>query len=167
MSKKSCRSSGDPSPRERRDEVMRVVLAVAPQLGVTSTCSAFGVSRATYYRHRRPLIGPRRRRPSPPRRLPDQERRQVLAVLNEPKFADLAPAEAYSTRDCQIFCVRGGGRLTIGDTPLEVNSKLMQRACPSAIASFPGLGDISDGQEQELERSVVAGHVAASLGHLA
>lgn len=76
---------------------MQAVLEVAPRLGVTATCSAFGVSRATYYRHRRPLIGPRRRRPSPPRRLPDGERRQVLAVLNEPDFADLAPAEAYST----------------------------------------------------------------------
>jgi len=64
---------------------------------VVATCAAFAVSRATYYRKRRPVHGPAPARPSPPRRLPDAERRSVLATLNEERFADLAPAEVFAT----------------------------------------------------------------------
>lgn len=76
---------------------MPVVIEMAPLLGVVATCAAFGVALATYYRHRAPVYGPRAPRPSPPRRLPDAERQQVLDVLHEPRFADLAPAEVFST----------------------------------------------------------------------
>jgi len=76
---------------------MRTVLEVAPKLGVSATCAAFGVARATYYRERAPVHGPKRRRPSPPRRLSADERRAVLDVLHEPRFIDLAPAEVYAT----------------------------------------------------------------------
>ena len=75
---------------------MQTVQRVAPELGVTATCAAFGVARSTYYRHRQVRFGPRKRRPSPPRRLPDSERKQVLTVLNQPHFVDLAPAEVYA-----------------------------------------------------------------------
>ena len=76
---------------------MPTVIEMAPLLGVLATCAAFGVALATYYRHRAPVHGPKRHRPSPPRRLPDAERKQVLDVLHEPRFADLAPAEVYAT----------------------------------------------------------------------
>ena len=76
---------------------MPTVLETAPLLGVLATCAAFGVALATYYRHRAPVYGPKRRRPSPPRRLPDAERQQVLDVLHKPRFADLAPAEVFAT----------------------------------------------------------------------
>lgn len=72
------------------------VVTAAPELGVQATCAAFGVPRATYYRHRAPMYGPKRRRPSPPRRLPNTERALVLETLNEERFADLAPAEVYA-----------------------------------------------------------------------
>ena len=72
------------------------VVAVAPELGVNATCAAFGVPRATYYRHRAPVHGPKQKRPSPPRRLPDTERAAVLETLNEERFAALAPAEVYA-----------------------------------------------------------------------
>lgn len=88
---------------------MRIVLEVAPRLGVTATCAAFGVPRATYYRRRHPVVGPRPRRPSPPRRLCDEERREVLSVLNKPEWADLAPAEVYATllgQGCYLCSVR-------------------------------------------------------------
>ena len=75
---------------------MPTVLEMAPLLGVVATCAAFGVALATYYRHRAPVYGPKRRRPSPPRRLPDAERQQVLDLLHEPRFADLAPAEVFA-----------------------------------------------------------------------
>lgn len=76
---------------------MTVVLDVAPRLGISATCSAFDVPRSTYYRKRSPVSGPKRRRPSPPRRLCDAERAAVLDILHEPRFADLAPAEVHAT----------------------------------------------------------------------
>jgi putative transposase len=74
-----------------------VVREVGPRLGVTATCAAFDLPRATYYRRRAPQLGPRRRRPSPPRALPATERKAVLDVLHEPRFVDLAPTEVYAT----------------------------------------------------------------------
>lgn len=76
---------------------MNTVLEIAPALGVLATCAAFGVARASYYRKRAPVHGPRLRRPAPSRRLPDCERQQVLDVLHEPRFVDLAPVEVYAT----------------------------------------------------------------------
>lgn len=76
---------------------MPVVLEMAPALGVLATCAAFGVAVATYYRHRAPVHGPKPRRPSPRRRLADDERMAVLDVLHDERFADLAPAEVHAT----------------------------------------------------------------------
>jgi len=76
---------------------MNAVIDIAPELGVSATCNAFGVPRATYYRKRAPVHGPRPRRASPARRLCDAERGAVLAVLHEPRFIDLAPAEVQAT----------------------------------------------------------------------
>jgi putative transposase len=65
---------------------------------VQPACAALGLARATYYRHTRP-------RPTPapvarewvsPRALTAPERDTVLAVLHEPRFADLAPAQVYA-----------------------------------------------------------------------
>jgi putative transposase len=77
--------------------VIATVLDVAPALGVLATCAAFGVAVATYYRKRAPMLGPLLPRPSPPRRLGAPERRIVLDVLHELRFADLAPAEVFAT----------------------------------------------------------------------
>jgi len=71
------------------------VTEVGSRLGIAATCAALGLPRATYYR-RRPQNAPPRRRPSP-RALSDSERMAVLAVLHEPRFVDLAPAEVYAT----------------------------------------------------------------------
>ena len=76
---------------------MNTVIDIAPALGVLATCAAFGVARASYYRKRAPIHGPRQRRSSPSRRLPDCERQQVLEALHEPRFVDLAPIEVYAT----------------------------------------------------------------------
>lgn len=76
---------------------MSAVLEHAPRLGVGATCDAFGVSRATYYRKRSPSYGPKPKRPSPPRRIPDDERKEIIKVLHEPRMVDLAPAEVFAT----------------------------------------------------------------------
>jgi putative transposase len=75
---------------------MMTVREVAPALGVMATCLALGVARATYYRRRAPVLGPKPRRPSPKRALSPAERREVLDVLHEERFADLAPAEVHA-----------------------------------------------------------------------
>jgi putative transposase len=56
---------------------------------------AVGLPRATFYRRRSPKK-PASARQSP-RRLSDAERAEVLSVLNEDRFADLAPAQVYAT----------------------------------------------------------------------
>lgn len=75
---------------------MSTVVDLAPRHGVSATCRAFGVSRATYYRKRAPMLGPPPKRPSPPRRIPDAERQEVLDILHEPRFVDLAPPEVHA-----------------------------------------------------------------------
>jgi putative transposase len=71
------------------------VTEVGPRLGIAPTCAALGLPRATYYR-RRSQSAPSRRRSSP-RALSVAECTAVLAVLHEPRFVDLAPAEVYAT----------------------------------------------------------------------
>jgi putative transposase len=74
---------------------MGTITEMSVVLGVAAVCAAVGVARATYYRR----LKPRQARPRavPPRKLGEEERRAVLAVLHEPRFADLAPIEVYAT----------------------------------------------------------------------
>ena len=74
---------------------MQTVAAVKDRLGVAPTCAALGVARASFYRHQRPqaVSAPRR---TPPRALSPTERETALAVLHEPRFVDLAPAQVYT-----------------------------------------------------------------------
>jgi len=62
-------------------------------------CGALNVAPATCYRARdrarRATVTPRP--PAPPRTLAAPERAQVLAVLHEDRFVDLAPAQVYAT----------------------------------------------------------------------
>jgi putative transposase len=85
---------------------MDAVRQIAPKLGVSATCAALDVPRSTYYRNRAPVFGPKERRRSPPRRIPDVERKVILDVLHEPRFVDLAPAEVYATllEDDRYLC---------------------------------------------------------------
>lgn len=75
---------------------MRAVEEHAPRVGVFAMCMALALARATFYRRRKAkrVVS---RRPSPPRSLSAQERSEVLSVLREPRFVDLAPAQVYAT----------------------------------------------------------------------
>jgi putative transposase len=75
---------------------MATVTAVAHRLGIAPTCAALGLPRAPYYRRQRPAPG-RPPRGGSPRALRPDEQAAVLAVLHEPRFVDLAPAEVYAT----------------------------------------------------------------------
>ncbi len=74
---------------------MQTVAAVTDRLGVAPTCAAMGLARSSFYRHQhpQPVSAPRR---TPPRALSALERQRALAVLHEPRFADLAPAQVYT-----------------------------------------------------------------------
>jgi putative transposase len=76
-----------------------------PLVGVVAACVALGVSRASYYRAQKP-VAPRRPRPRPARALTDEERAQILAVLDSEPFMDLAPAQVYAKllEDGEYLC---------------------------------------------------------------
>lgn len=65
-------------------------------LGVTTSCAMLGVPRASYYRALEPSK-PTKKRAASRRALSSDERQQVLDVLHEPRFVDVAPAEVYAT----------------------------------------------------------------------
>lgn len=66
-----------------------------PLIGISAACGALGTSRSTVYRARHPA-SPSSPRPRPRRALSDEERTQVLSVLNSDRFADKAPAQIYA-----------------------------------------------------------------------
>jgi putative transposase len=75
---------------------MALVTAHQATWGVAPVCQALAVPRASYYRWRHPTArSPVARRV--PRALPPAERQQVLALLNDERFADQPPAEVYAT----------------------------------------------------------------------
>jgi putative transposase len=75
---------------------MSGVTYLASLVGIVLACAMLAVSRASYYRTLSPRVVPSPR-PTPPRALSADERAQVLEVLHEPRFVDLAAAEVYAT----------------------------------------------------------------------
>ena len=66
-----------------------------PLVGIVAACAALAVSRASYYRSLAPTK-PRAPRPRPPRALGDDERTELLELLDSDEFADKAPAQVYA-----------------------------------------------------------------------
>lgn len=75
---------------------MNAAMIAASDLGPVVACRAFGVPRSTLHRRRRPKQATTAHPPSP-RRLSDEERKQVLDVLHSERFVDKAPAQIYAT----------------------------------------------------------------------
>lgn len=73
---------------------MKLVKDHAEQGTVQPTCDALGVSRATYYRRKQPRKPPKQR--CSHRRIPDADRRHILAVLCSEEFADLSPYQVHA-----------------------------------------------------------------------
>ena len=71
--------------------------SLAQHVGVAPACRALGVSRARFYRHRRPSPGHQQPRRTPARALDDTECERVLDVLASPRFVDRSPAEVVAT----------------------------------------------------------------------
>jgi putative transposase len=83
------------------DTLDQAVARLAPAVGTVRACQAVGQPRASWYRrHRQSPSPPRPPRPVPapqPRALQAAERQQVLEVLHQERFCDLAPASVYAT----------------------------------------------------------------------
>jgi putative transposase len=76
---------------------MAVATELAPCVGTARACRALGVSRAGFYRRQKPSLFTRTKDRSPsPRALSDAERRNVLDLLNSPRFVDHAPAQVHA-----------------------------------------------------------------------
>lgn len=80
---------------------MDAISTAQPPLRLTAAaCDALNVARSTLFRSmarlKRPLL-PSRPRSTPPRALSAVERQTVRDLLNQPRFADQAPAEVYAT----------------------------------------------------------------------
>ena len=77
---------------------MTAAEALAGQVGVAPACDALALPRASFYRHRHRRLSPPTPavRPTPPRALGLDERKQVLSELNSDRFRDMAPAAVYA-----------------------------------------------------------------------
>jgi putative transposase len=75
---------------------MEAVRQLAVVASLVVACRVLGVSRASWYRWRRPRPA-LPRRPCPARALAPAERQQVLDLLHNPRFVDQSPAEVYAT----------------------------------------------------------------------
>lgn len=74
---------------------METVALFGARLGVSHLCAALALPRATYYRR----LGPRRvvrPRPRPQRALAPAERKQVLDLLHQAEFVDMAPEAVFN-----------------------------------------------------------------------
>ena len=79
----------------------QAVATLAPAMGTVRACRAVGQPRSGWYRRHRqsppPPRSPRPTRAPQPRALSAAERAQVLDVLHDERFCDLAPASVYAT----------------------------------------------------------------------
>lgn len=60
-------------------------------------CAALGASRATGFRHRRPVAARAGARNASHRRLPEDQRTAILPHLHSPRFCDQTPAHSDHT----------------------------------------------------------------------
>ena len=77
---------------------MKLVQQHSEQQGIVQVCQALDIPRASYYRwqKRQQFIGPIPKRQSS-RRLPDEQRQNILELLTEERFMDIAVPEVYYT----------------------------------------------------------------------
>ena len=76
---------------------MVATTTLSEKVGVQASCSALGLPRATYYRHRHPTPRDEQERPKPPLALTAQERQAVLEHLHSRRFVDLSPRQIWAT----------------------------------------------------------------------
>ncbi len=76
---------------------MKETASLAARIGVAPACRAMGVSKATFYRSRKPSNGPQQPIRKHARALDHDERRKVLETLASERFVDRSPGEIVAT----------------------------------------------------------------------
>ena len=79
---------------------MEAALTLSCDVGIKPACDALDIPRSGFYRREARKNAPpqkARKRPSPPRALSSDERKEVLAMLHSDRFVDKAPQEVYGT----------------------------------------------------------------------
>lgn len=77
---------------------MSAAIEVMPSVGAAPILDALGLSRATYYRHRKGAdVEEKKERPTPARALSHEDREKALSALHAPEYVDKAPAEVHAS----------------------------------------------------------------------
>ena len=109
---------------------MTIAQELAPEIGPLAACEAMGVSRATFYRERKPK-GPVAPRPTPKRALSEEERQAVLAVCHSEEFVDRPPATIQATlADRGIYFCSTRTMYRVLDAAKEVKERRRQAIHP-------------------------------------
>ena len=117
--------------------------SLAAHVGVAPACRALGVSRATWYRRRRPAPGRQQPRKRPARALDEAERERVLDVLACPRFVDRSPGEVVATLldEGQYLCSeRTMYRILAAEQPVRERRNQLTHphyAKPELVATAP------------------------------
>ncbi len=116
---------------------------LAVEVGVRPACNALGVSRATFYRRRRPSTGHQQPRPKPARALSEAERESVVETLSSDRFVDRAPAEVVATlldENKYLCSERTMYRILAAEAPVRERRNQLRHpayAKPELVATAP------------------------------
>lgn len=109
---------------------MTAAKELSPEIGIQPACEAMGVSRATFYRERKPK-GPRGPRPKQKRALSEAERHNVLEACHSEEFVDRPPATIHATlADRGVYLCSTRTMYRILDGAKEVKERRKQATHP-------------------------------------
>ena len=66
-------------------------------LGTLGLCKAFNMARATFYRALKPNQAPKQSRQNNRRRIPDEQRHDIIQMMNSERFCDMSPPEIFAS----------------------------------------------------------------------
>ena len=75
----------------------KMATALRPAMGTSEACRHVGISRASYYKSRHPVVPRPKRRRKSRRRLSEVKRAEMRAILNSDRFLDLPPRQIWAT----------------------------------------------------------------------
>ena len=80
--------------RGRRAELIQEAEGLAEEVGVSAACRALGIPRSSFYYPKKPKkYSPHK---APPRKLSDEEEKEIRKELNSTRFQDKTPREVYA-----------------------------------------------------------------------
>lgn len=114
-------------------QLRQAVQDLAPAVGARAACAAVGLSRATWYRWRRPrLVASAKPRPAPARALRPAERQALLDRLHSERFMDCAPAAVYAALlDAGVYLASERTMYRVLAAAGEVRERRNQRRHPA------------------------------------